>query len=38
MVQGHGCLNDIYADVEKQAAARGWTGVDCVIIGGDFQV
>ncbi|KAG2416865.1 hypothetical protein HFD88_008082 [Aspergillus terreus] len=34
---GHGCLNDIYASVEKAASLKGWDGVDLVIIGGDFQ-
>ena len=36
--QGHGCLHDIYASVEKSAALKGWDGVDLLIIGGDFQV
>ncbi|KAE8152900.1 lariat debranching enzyme, C-terminal domain-containing protein [Aspergillus avenaceus] len=34
---GHGCLNDIYASVEKAATLKGWDGVDLLIIGGDFQ-
>lgn len=37
-MQGHGCLHDIYASVEKSAALKGWDGVDLLIIGGDFQV
>lgn len=36
--QGHGSLNEIYAEVDRQAAARGWSGVDVVVVGGDFQV
>lgn len=36
--QGHGTLNAIYAAVEKACEARGWNGVDLLIIGGDFQV
>jgi hypothetical protein len=35
--QGHGKLHDIYAKVTESAAAKGWSGVDLVIIGGDFQ-
>lgn len=38
MAQGHGCLNDIYASVERSATLKGWDSVDLVIIGGDFQV
>ncbi|OKL57659.1 hypothetical protein UA08_07215 [Talaromyces atroroseus] len=34
---GHGKLHDIYSKVSESAAAKGWTGVDLVIIGGDFQ-
>ncbi|KAF2461216.1 lariat debranching enzyme, C-terminal domain-containing protein [Lineolata rhizophorae] len=34
---GHGTLNSIYASVRKTCAARGWNGVDLLIIGGDFQ-
>ncbi|RDW72135.1 hypothetical protein BP5796_08169 [Coleophoma crateriformis] len=34
---GHGTLNAIYAAVEKACEARGWDGVDLLIIGGDFQ-
>jgi lariat debranching enzyme len=35
---GHGTLNDIYASVKKSCELRGWSGVDLLIIGGDFQV
>ncbi|KAJ5811400.1 hypothetical protein N7474_007701 [Penicillium riverlandense] len=34
---GHGSLNEIYDEVTRQASLRGWTDVDLVIIGGDFQ-
>ncbi|ETS85341.1 hypothetical protein PFICI_03366 [Pestalotiopsis fici W106-1] len=34
---GHGTLHAIYATVQNAARARGWTGVDLLIIGGDFQ-
>ncbi|RDA83626.1 hypothetical protein CP532_2840 [Ophiocordyceps camponoti-leonardi (nom. inval.)] len=34
---GHGTLNAIYASVAQSCKARGWEGVDLVIIGGDFQ-
>ncbi|KAF8864869.1 putative lariat debranching enzyme [Acephala macrosclerotiorum] len=34
---GHGTLNAIYAAVDKACEARGWDGVDLLIIGGDFQ-
>ncbi|KAF3350029.1 hypothetical protein VdG2_01844 [Verticillium dahliae VDG2] len=34
---GHGTLNAIYAAVAKSCEARGWDGVDVLIIGGDFQ-
>ncbi|KAJ0386253.1 hypothetical protein COL922a_004774 [Colletotrichum nupharicola] len=34
---GHGTLNAIYAAVATSCAARGWDGVDILIIGGDFQ-
>ncbi|ESZ96721.1 hypothetical protein SBOR_2865 [Sclerotinia borealis F-4128] len=34
---GHGTLNAIYASIEKACEARGWDGVDLLIIGGDFQ-
>ncbi|KAM0323007.1 hypothetical protein ACHAQA_009106 [Verticillium albo-atrum] len=34
---GHGTLNAIYAAVEQSCKARGWDGVDILIIGGDFQ-
>ncbi|KAF4510834.1 hypothetical protein G6O67_002693 [Ophiocordyceps sinensis] len=34
---GHGTLNAIYASVDESCKARGWDGVDLVIIGGDFQ-
>jgi len=36
--QGHGALVSIYEAVRQQCEQRGWDGVDCVIIGGDFQV
>lgn len=35
--QGHGTLRSIYKTVQNAATARGWTGVDLLIIGGDFQ-
>ncbi|KUI53277.1 Lariat debranching enzyme [Cytospora mali] len=34
---GHGTLNAIYAAVAAAATARGWPGVDVLIICGDFQ-
>ncbi|KOS23267.1 Lariat debranching enzyme [Escovopsis weberi] len=34
---GHGTLNAIYASVAESCKARGWDGVDLLIIGGDFQ-
>ncbi|GKT87209.1 lariat debranching enzyme [Colletotrichum tofieldiae] len=34
---GHGTLNAIYAAVAASCEARGWDGVDILIIGGDFQ-
>ncbi|KAK9424087.1 putative Lariat debranching enzyme [Seiridium unicorne] len=34
---GHGTLHSIYASVQNAARARGWSGVDLLIIGGDFQ-
>ncbi|GJD01562.1 lariat debranching enzyme [Colletotrichum higginsianum] len=34
---GHGTLNAIYAAVAASCEARGWDGVDLLIIGGDFQ-
>ncbi|OLN92153.1 Lariat debranching enzyme [Colletotrichum chlorophyti] len=34
---GHGALKSIYAAVAASCAARGWDGVDLLIIGGDFQ-
>ncbi|KAG9245095.1 lariat debranching enzyme, C-terminal domain-containing protein [Calycina marina] len=34
---GHGTLDAIYSSVKKAAEARGWDGVDLLIIGGDFQ-
>ncbi|KAJ5184171.1 Lariat debranching enzyme [Penicillium capsulatum] len=34
---GHGSLNEIYAEVDRQIAVRGWSGVDVVVVGGDFQ-
>ena len=37
-IQGHGTLNAIYTSIEKACEARGWDGVDLLIIGGDFQV
>lgn len=35
--QGHGTLDAIYASVGTACEARGWDGVDLLIIGGDFQ-
>lgn len=35
--QGHGRLNPIYAAVGAACEARGWPGVDLLIICGDFQ-
>lgn len=35
---GHGTLNAIYASIDKACEAKGWQGVDLLIIGGDFQV
>ncbi|KAH9224564.1 lariat debranching enzyme, C-terminal domain-containing protein [Leptodontidium sp. 2 PMI_412] len=34
---GHGTLDAIYASVGNACEARGWDGVDLLIIGGDFQ-
>ncbi|PHH69263.1 hypothetical protein CDD80_6871 [Ophiocordyceps camponoti-rufipedis] len=34
---GHGTLNAIYNATKQSAEARGWDGVDLVIICGDFQ-
>ncbi|KAL2068809.1 hypothetical protein VTL71DRAFT_15147 [Oculimacula yallundae] len=34
---GHGTLDAIYASVDTACEARGWDGVDLLIIGGDFQ-
>ncbi|XMA09408.1 hypothetical protein WAI453_002199 [Rhynchosporium graminicola] len=34
---GHGTLDAIYASVSNACEARGWDGVDLLIIGGDFQ-
>ncbi|KAI0113665.1 lariat debranching enzyme, C-terminal domain-containing protein [Nemania sp. FL0031] len=34
---GHGTLGAIYASVAKASEARGWDGVDLLIIGGDFE-
>ncbi|KAH7336316.1 lariat debranching enzyme, C-terminal domain-containing protein [Rhexocercosporidium sp. MPI-PUGE-AT-0058] len=34
---GHGTLDAIYASVGSACEARGWDGVDLLIIGGDFQ-
>ena len=36
--QGHGTLHAIYASIERACAVKGWSGVDLLIIGGDFQV
>jgi hypothetical protein len=38
MTQGHGALNEIYHNLSVEMAKRSWDSVDCVIIGGDFQV
>ncbi|KAI0384861.1 lariat debranching enzyme, C-terminal domain-containing protein [Hypomontagnella monticulosa] len=34
---GHGTLDAIYSSVAASCKARGWDGVDLLIIGGDFQ-
>ncbi|CAK7219422.1 lariat debranching enzyme [Sporothrix bragantina] len=34
---GHGALDAIYGAVDASCAKRGWSGVDLLIIGGDFQ-
>ncbi|RYO93230.1 hypothetical protein DL766_002169 [Monosporascus sp. MC13-8B] len=34
---GHGTLDAIYASVAASSKARGWDGVELLIIGGDFQ-
>ncbi|KEZ41838.1 Lariat debranching enzyme [Scedosporium apiospermum] len=34
---GHGQLHAIYASIDESCKARGWDGVDVVLIGGDFQ-
>ncbi|KAI1388998.1 lariat debranching enzyme, C-terminal domain-containing protein [Hypoxylon trugodes] len=34
---GHGTLDAIYASVANSCKARGWDGIDLLIIGGDFQ-
>ncbi|KAK0109721.1 hypothetical protein ONS95_002400 [Cadophora gregata] len=34
---GHGTLDAIYSSVATACEARGWDGVDLLIIGGDFQ-
>ncbi|KAJ4403921.1 lariat debranching enzyme [Didymella pomorum] len=34
---GHGVLHEIYASVAKSCELKGWSGVDLLIIGGDFQ-
>ncbi|KAI3323840.1 lariat debranching enzyme, C-terminal domain-containing protein [Xylariaceae sp. AK1471] len=34
---GHGTLDAIYASVATASKARGWNGVDLLIIGGDFE-
>lgn len=36
-LQGHGALNPIYAAVQVACKARGWPGIDLLIICGDFQ-
>lgn len=35
---GHGVLHEIYASVAKSCELKGWSDVDLLIIGGDFQV
>ncbi|KAI0503248.1 lariat debranching enzyme, C-terminal domain-containing protein [Xylaria bambusicola] len=34
---GHGTLDAIYTSVARSSKARGWDGVDLLIIGGDFE-
>ncbi|KAL9053762.1 MAG: hypothetical protein Q9162_004560 [Coniocarpon cinnabarinum] len=34
---GHGELHPIYSSIQKSCRARGWRGIDLLIIGGDFQ-
>ncbi|OQO05689.1 hypothetical protein B0A48_09782 [Cryoendolithus antarcticus] len=34
---GHGTLHAIYASIAHACKAKGWPGVDLLIIGGDFQ-
>ncbi|KAL8821402.1 MAG: hypothetical protein Q9223_000551 [Gallowayella weberi] len=34
---GHGTLHAIYASIKKTCEVQGWSGVDLLIIGGDFQ-
>lgn len=34
---GHGTLHAIYASIEEACKQKGWTGIDLLIIGGDFQ-
>ncbi|KAF2030101.1 lariat debranching enzyme [Setomelanomma holmii] len=34
---GHGVLHEIYASVARACELKGWTAVDLLIIGGDFQ-
>ncbi|KAF2766294.1 hypothetical protein EJ03DRAFT_367659 [Teratosphaeria nubilosa] len=34
---GHGTLHAIYASVAESCKRKGWSGVDLLIIGGDFQ-
>lgn len=36
-IQGHGTLDAIYAATEHAAKVRGWSKVDLLVIGGDFQ-
>lgn len=38
LIQGHGALNEIYHNLSIEMGKRSWDSVDCVIIGGDFQV
>jgi len=35
---GHGTLKAIYTSVATACQAKGWNGIDLLIIGGDFQV
>ncbi|SMQ53980.1 unnamed protein product [Zymoseptoria tritici ST99CH_3D7] len=34
---GHGTLHAIYASIDEACKQKGWTGIDLLIIGGDFQ-